>query len=167
MVTSPVDPDRRDDDDRSEERVTLFEAEVERLREEAVHQRRVADRRARFWAFTDIAMGFPAALLAGVSGAAGLAFAEARVPAAVLALLAAGFSAGAGFLRSDVRRTANKRARRAWAALEDEARLVQAGGFHHDGRARLSSEAIHQALRSLFDRRQAALSAYEGDSAEA
>lgn len=126
-------------------------AEVERLRDEAVRQLNIADRRAHFWTVVDICLGFPAALLAGVSGTAALASADARVPAAVLALLSAGFSAGAGFLRSDSRRVANKRARQAWAAVEAKASTV------------LVQERVDcEALRALFDARQAALAAYEG-----
>ncbi|AXK36630.1 hypothetical protein DVA86_32730 [Streptomyces armeniacus] len=126
-------------------------AEAERLREEAARQLNTADRRAHFWAVVDICLGFPAALLAAVSGTAALATADARVPAAVLALLSAGFSAGAGFLRSDRRRVANKRARQAWAAVEAEASTV------------LAREHVDcDALRALFDARQTALAAYEG-----
>jgi hypothetical protein len=128
-------------------------AEVERLRDDALRQMNRADRRVRFWATLDVALCFPAALLAGLAGATGLAT-TARVPAAVLALLSAGFSAGAGFLRSDVRRIANKRSRRAWGAVDAEARLVLALDLDHNG-----AEA---ALRRLFDKRQDALAAYEG-----
>lgn len=126
--------------------------EAERLRDEARKGVRTADRRARVWAVIDVVLGFPAALLAAVSGAAGLATADARVPAALLALVSAGLSAGAGFLRSETRRVAHKRARTAWAALEGEAVVVLADG-------RLDQEV----LRHLFGLRQAALEAYEGD----
>ncbi|MBY8878554.1 hypothetical protein [Actinacidiphila acidipaludis] len=128
--------------------------EVERLRDEARHKTHLADRRAAFWAFADIILGFPAALLAGVSGAAGLATADARTPAALLALASAGLAAGAGFLRSDSRRVGHKRARRAWAALEGEASVT------------LTQEQVDQAsLRRLFAMREAALVAYEGTDA--
>ncbi|NUK00935.1 hypothetical protein HRW23_11345 [Streptomyces lunaelactis] len=126
-------------------------AEAERLRNEATQQLNLADRRAHFWVIVDISLGFPAALLAGISGAAALATADARVPAALLALLSAGFSAGAGFLRSDSRRIANKRARQAWAAVEAEASTVLT-----------QEDPDCDALRALFSTRQAALAAYEG-----
>ncbi|MFD7920838.1 hypothetical protein ACFV3R_16630 [Streptomyces sp. NPDC059740] len=127
-------------------------AEAERLRKEARRMTTLADRRAAFWAIADIALGFPAALLAAVSGAAGLATADARTPAALLALASAGLSAGAGFLRSGTRRTGHKRARRAWAALEGEATLA------------VTREQVDQeSLRRLFEMRQAALGAYEGE----
>lgn len=127
-------------------------AEIESLRAEATRQKNIAHRRAEFWAKVDIILGFPAALLAGVSGAAGLASADARVPAALVALTAAGLAAGAAFLRSDNRRVANKRARKAWAAVEARAsvKLTQ---------RRLAPEDLGE----LFESRQAALEAYEGE----
>jgi hypothetical protein len=127
-------------------------AEVERLRDEAAHQKGLAHRRAEFWTKAHIALGLPAALLAGTAGAAGLATADARIPAALLALASAGFAAGAGFLRSDARCRANKRARHAWAALEGRATVKLA-------REHLSPED----LAELLDHRQAALSAYDAE----
>ncbi|MFD7865594.1 hypothetical protein [Streptomyces sp. NPDC057682] len=127
-------------------------AEVERLRAEATRQRRLAHRRAEFWARTDIALGFPAALLAGTAGVAGLASADARVAAALAALASAGFAAGAGFLHSDTRRRANKRARLAWASAEARALVALA----HEPVSR-------EDLDELLERRQAALAAYDGE----
>ncbi|MFW6720994.1 hypothetical protein ACHZ98_12665 [Streptomyces sp. MAR4 CNY-716] len=126
--------------------------EVERLREDAARQRRLAHRRAEFWAKADIALGFPAALLAAVSGAAALASADARVPAALGTLVSAGFAAGAAFLRSERRRLANKWSRQAWAAMEARAAVL------------LAQDRIDAAeLAGLFELRQSALAAYEGD----
>jgi hypothetical protein len=164
-IRNGVDPGSDGDDDTALTRAARFRAEVENLRREAARQVRIAHRRAQFWAYIDVALGFPAALLAGVSGAAGLATAEARVPAAVLALLAAGLAAGAGFLRSEVRTAANKRARHAWAAVEAEARVVLARDEYDDND--LGPDAVQDALRSLFACRQAALMAYEGDDTAA
>ncbi|WP_246530709.1 hypothetical protein [Streptomyces bathyalis] len=163
MVASRNGMDTDDDGDRSLTLAARFRTEVETLRWEAAGRVRIAHRRVQLWAYIDVALGFPAALLAGVSGAAGLATENARVPAAVLALLAAGFASGAGFLRSSVRIAANKRARHAWAAMESEARILltrqaQDGEF--------DSDAAEAALRSLFACRQAALAAYEADGAE-
>ncbi|MER5792222.1 hypothetical protein [Streptomyces sp. NPDC001980] len=137
---SPDEPERR------------LRAEIERLRDEATHQRALAHRRAEFWTKMDIALGFPAALLAGTAGTAGLASPDARVPAAFAALASAGFAAGAGFLRSDTRRRANKRARHAWASVEARATVA------------LTQEHVTPAvLRDLLECRQAALAAYDGD----
>ncbi|MFG3532319.1 hypothetical protein ACGF8B_37160 [Streptomyces sp. NPDC047917] len=127
-------------------------AEIERLRDEATRQRQLAHRRAEFWTRTDIALGFPAALLAGTAGAAGLASADVRVPAALAALASAGFAAGAGFLRSETRRRANKRARHAWASVEARAMVA------------LNQEHVtHEDLGDLLECRQAALGAYDGE----
>ncbi|MDQ0842916.1 hypothetical protein [Streptomyces sp. V1I6] len=104
MVT-PADGTRVADPDGPARRLR---AEVERLRDEAAHQKGLAPRRAEFWTKAHIALGFPAALLAGTAGAAGLATADARIPAALLALASAGFTAGAGFLRSDARLPARR-----------------------------------------------------------
>ncbi|MFI9600567.1 hypothetical protein ACIHCX_11900 [Streptomyces sp. NPDC052043] len=127
-------------------------AEIERLRDEATRQRTLAHRRAEFWTKTDIALGFPAALLAGTAGAAGLASADVRVPAALAALASAGFAAGAGFLRSDTRRRANKRARHAWASVEARATVALA-----------REHVTHEDLGDLLECRQAALAAYDGE----
>ncbi|MES9512114.1 hypothetical protein ABWJ92_38045 [Streptomyces sp. NPDC000609] len=127
-------------------------AEIERMRDEATCQRKLAHRRAEFWTKTDIALGFPAALLAGTAGAAGLASADVRVPAALAALTSAGFAAGAGFLRSDTRRRANKRARHAWASVEARATV-----------ALTQEQVTHEDLGDLLECRQAALAAYDGE----
>lgn len=148
MVT-PADGTRVADPDGPERRLR---AEIERLRDEATHQKGLAHRRAEFWTKAHILLGFPAALLAGTAAAAGLATADARIPAALLALASAGFAAGAGFLRSDVRCRANKRARHAWAALEGRATV------------KLAHEQLSAAdLAELLDHRQAALSAYDAE----
>lgn len=132
-------------------------SELQKLCDEAAKRGRNADHRVSFWAITDVALGFPAALLAGASGAAGLATADARVPAALLALVAAGLSAGAGFLRSDVRRENNKRSRRNWAAVEAEARIALATA------TRLSAPERREALRRVYDLR---ITAVSGQGAE-
>ncbi|HEY9331920.1 MAG TPA: hypothetical protein VIS09_27380 [Streptomyces sp.] len=137
---SPLDPAQR------------LRAETERMRDEATRQRKLAHRRADFWAKADIALGFPAALLAGTAGAAGLASADVRIPAALAALVSAGFAAGAGFLQSDTRRRANKRARHAWASVEARAMVA------------LTRELVsNEDLGDLLELRQAALAAYDGE----
>ncbi|MGW5057502.1 hypothetical protein ACWEQ2_09445 [Streptomyces sp. NPDC004096] len=127
-------------------------AEIERLRDEATHQRKLAHRRAEFWTKTEIVLGFPAALLAGTAGTAGLASADARVPAALAALASAGFAAGAGFLRSDTRRRANKRARHAWASVEAKATVALA-----------QQHVTPELLGDLLECRQTALAAYDAE----
>ncbi|MPY63267.1 hypothetical protein FNH08_40765 [Streptomyces spongiae] len=106
---------------------------------------------ARFWHSTHILLGFPAAVLAAISGAAGLASADLRVPAALLALLAAGFSAGEGFLRSDSRAAVNQRRKVAWRVLEAEARLVMAREAYTD------PSTLYDALHLLLEQRKIAM----------
>ncbi|MEU2431291.1 hypothetical protein ABZ611_17560 [Streptomyces sp. NPDC007861] len=148
-MASPADGTTTLDPDEPERRLRT---EIERLREEAVRQKALAHRRAEFWAKTDVALGFPAALLAGTAGAAGLATADARIPAALLALASAGFAAGAGFLRSATRCRANKRARRAWADVEGRAAVKLT--LHHP---------TPEDLGELLELRQAALDSYDGE----
>lgn len=136
--------------------MTPVRAEAERLLIEAERLERAAHKRVVFWGVTDIALGFPAAVLAGLAGAAGLASPELRVPAALLALLSAGLSAGAGFLRCHVRRAENRRSRLAWSEVEAGARLLLAQDTQQD------REATHEALRDLFDRRIRVIATHAG-----
>ncbi|MFF4230133.1 hypothetical protein [Streptomyces sp. NPDC001820] len=148
-MATPADGTMRRSPDEPTQRLR---SEIVRLREEATCQKALAHRRAEFWTRADIALGFPAALLAGTAGAAGLAAADARIPAALMALASAGFAAGAGFLRSDYRRRANKRARQAWAAVEGRATLKLA-----------CDRLVPEDLRELLECRQVALAAYDGE----
>lgn len=133
--------------------VTHVRVEAERVLVEAERQERRAELRLRFWLVIDVALGFPAAVLAGISGAAGLTSPDFRVSAALLALVSAGLSAGVGFLRSDVRRDSNRRSRLAWAEVVAGARLLLTQ------EAQLGREATQEALRNLFDRRTRAIAA--------
>ncbi|WP_242574181.1 hypothetical protein [Streptomyces sp. NP-1717] len=124
-------------------------AEVEKIAAEAGVGARRAQRRGKFWNATHLMLGFPAAVLAAVSGAAGLTSPDARVPAAILALLAAGFSSGAAFLRAEARQLANLRRRYAWQEVEVRARLVLAR------EAYMTEEDLYQALSRLLEQRRA------------
>jgi hypothetical protein len=59
-----------------------------------------------------------------VAAATGLASAAGRVPAAIIALTAAGLTAAATFLNSDQRGTANDALGGAWQELADNARMA-------------------------------------------
>ncbi|OCF88374.1 hypothetical protein [Nocardia brasiliensis] len=133
------------------EQMTAMRDQVDQLVDEAARQGRQARDWARFWNTTHIVLGFPAAVLAAISGATGLASADLRVPAALLALISAGLSAGAGFLRSDVRAAANSNRKRGWRALEAEARLVQVQEAYAD------PPALYGALRRLLEQRKAVM----------
>jgi hypothetical protein len=124
-------------------------AEVEKVLEEARIGARRAKRRGKLWNATYLLLGLPAAVLAGVSGAAGLASPNARVAAAVLALLSAGFTAGSGFLRAEGRQQANLLRRYAWQEVEVRARLVLAREAYQ------GEEELYAALCGLLELRKA------------
>ncbi|MGP4012146.1 hypothetical protein [Streptomyces sp. 4N124] len=128
-------------------RLAALRGEVDKVINEAQIGARRAQRRAKLWHATYLGLGFPGAVLAGISGSVGLASAGARVPAAVLALLAAGFSAGSTFLRADARHSTNLRRRYAWQNLEWRARLVKAYDAHE------SAERLYAALLELYELR--------------
>ncbi|MER7345835.1 hypothetical protein ABT390_10550 [Streptomyces aurantiacus] len=132
-----------------EGRMRHLAEEVRQIAAESRIGARRAQRRSKLWNATYICLGFPAAVLAGISGAAGLASPGARVPAAILALLSAGFSAGSTFLRADARQMANLRRRYAWQNLETRARLVLAHEAYE------GVEQLHTALVALLEMRAA------------
>lgn len=80
-------------------------------------------RASRWWGRGYYMLGLPAVVLATVAGATGLASTAGRVPAAVIALVAAGLTTAVTFLHSDdnQRRTIGMSA--AWSELADDARL--------------------------------------------
>lgn len=80
-------------------------------------------RASRNWRRLYFTLGFPAAVLAGVSGGAALASEQLRVSAGVIALLSAGLTAAATFLNSDQRATAEDKLGAAWQELADDARM--------------------------------------------
>ncbi|MBG6090314.1 hypothetical protein [Actinomadura viridis] len=75
------------------------------------------------WGRAYYILGLPAAILATVSGATGLADSAGRVPAAAIALCAAGLAAAATFLNSDEQRRSNRSLGAAWQQLADDARM--------------------------------------------
>ena len=100
--------------------------EISNVVTEAARQARSAKRWAAFWNSAYIALGLPGAVLAALSAAVGLSSQSARIPAAVLALIAASLTAAAGFLRSDARALSNRQRSSAWLALEADARWIAA-----------------------------------------
>jgi hypothetical protein len=80
-------------------------------------------RSSHWWGRAYYLLGLPAAVLAAVAGATGLISAAGRVPAAVIALVAAGLTAAATFLNSDDNQKSNIVMSAAWSQLADDARL--------------------------------------------
>ncbi|WP_157555922.1 hypothetical protein [Nocardia acidivorans] len=82
--------------------------------------RRASDRWRRIY----FLLGLPAAILAAVSGAAGLATEQLRIPAALVALVSAGLSAAVTFLNSDDRAKVSHMLSAAWQEFADDARMA-------------------------------------------
>jgi len=80
-------------------------------------------RASRWWGRSYYMLGLPAAVLATVAGATGLASTAGRVAAAVIALVAAGLTTAATFLNSDNNKRRNIVMSAAWSELADDARL--------------------------------------------
>ncbi|MFE5140696.1 hypothetical protein ACFRDV_23975 [Streptomyces fagopyri] len=121
---------------------------VAELRAECVEQAHKDRVRREFWRVTHALLGLPAAVLAGVSGATGLSSADARIPAAVLALVSGGLTAAIAFLKPDVHQRAAHARRRAYLALEVEARFALTQAASRD-------EPVPLALyRDLLERRR-------------
>jgi hypothetical protein len=80
-------------------------------------------RTSHWWGRAYYLLGLPAAVLAAVAGATGLISAAGRIPAAVIALVAAGLTAAATFLNSDENQKSNIVMSAAWSQLADDARL--------------------------------------------
>jgi len=80
-------------------------------------------RASRWWGRAYYMLGLPAAVLAVVAGATGLASTAGRIPAAIIALVAAGLVAAVTFLNSQDNQRRNSAMSAAWSELADDARL--------------------------------------------
>lgn len=118
---------------------------------ESIRQARAYRVWGRVWKTAHILLGLPATVLAAFSGATGLSSADARIPAAVLALTSAGFAAAFSFLQSDAKAARAKRCRNAWLVIEADARLSAAiDGYR-------AVPEMHRALVRLLEQRRAIL----------
>lgn len=77
-----------------------------------------------WWSRAYYLLGAPAAVLATIAGAIGLADAASRFTAAIIALVAAGLTAAATFLNSQENSKTSKQLSAAWQELADEARIM-------------------------------------------
>jgi hypothetical protein len=105
------------------------EAMQQQLAELAKNIKRRASRAGRwasFWQVTDITLGLATAVLAATAGATGLASTAGRVPAAILALIAAGLTAASKFLECRARYERNRKRRNALHALERDVHFAKA-----------------------------------------
>jgi len=81
-------------------------------------------RSGKRWASAYYLLGLPAAVLATIAGAAGLASTAGRIPAAIIALIAAGLATAATFLNSNENKQRNNKLSAAWQELADDVRLA-------------------------------------------
>jgi hypothetical protein len=80
-------------------------------------------RASRWWGRTYYILGLPAAVLAGIAGAVGLATTAGRIPAAIIALVAAALTAAVTFLNMEINRNRNTEFGAEWCRLADDTRL--------------------------------------------
>jgi hypothetical protein len=118
--------------------------------ENARRESRRAAREAGLWKVIDIALGLPTAALAAVAGATGLASTAGRIPAAILALVAAALAAAGRFLVCSER--ANRANQRAayWKTLATDGCLTAA----FEG-TRASAAEIRNQMAILVARQEA------------
>jgi hypothetical protein len=130
----------------TEEPPNALSEQLDRLIAKAEYRSTKTGRWARFWQVVDITLGLATAVLAAIAGATGLASAAGRVPAAILALVAAGLGAASRFLESRERYERNRKRRNALQALERDALFAKASqGWP-------GAESLYDALRRLNDR---------------
>jgi hypothetical protein len=122
-------------------------AEIGTIIEEARRWASLSSWWAKIWHVFGFLIGLTTALLAAIAGIAGLASTTGRVPAAILALVAAGMTAGNQFIRSDDRFTNNLRRRNAWEALYRDALLEKAYA------GTKSTDQLYEIVRGLLSRR--------------
>ncbi|GAA0503427.1 hypothetical protein Ade02nite_35890 [Paractinoplanes deccanensis] len=109
---------------------------------------------ARRWGRVYFALGLPSAVLAGVAGATGLASTSGRIPAAIIALVAAGLGAAATFLDGARHREHHTAMSAAWQSLASDAHthlladVPSADWLRTDGRAAL--QALSRRRARLF-----------------
>jgi len=81
-------------------------------------------RTSKRWGSAYYLFGLPAAVLATIAGATGLASTTGRIAAAIIALIAAGLTTAATFLNSNVNKQHSSELSAGWQGLADDARLA-------------------------------------------
>ena len=109
----------------NDERSDALGDELRRIEESATHSGQSQFEQSKFWRGTNLFVGGPAAILAAVSGATGLAAASNRTTAAVLALIAAGLGAVVTTLNAASRADRAHVSANAYLAIQTEARQLR------------------------------------------
>lgn len=126
-------------------------------------------RASKRWASAYYFLGLPAAVLATIAGATGLASTAGRIPAAIVALVSAGLSAAATFLNSNVNKEQSSRLSAGWQELADDVRLVVLRYSRNATRSPQEAPYDEEMLIQdviRFNRRKAALLRGETSSAQ-
>ena len=116
--------------------------------------RKVHQRLALRWGRTHIILGLPAAILSATAAATGLVSAAGRIPAAIIALFAAGLTAANTFLNSQSQRAREEQIAAEYSALGNDARQLQLAtppDVLNSDHVAAESHSGRQ-LRSLMDR---------------
>ena len=100
-------------------------------------------RRAALYGRLYFAFGLPAAVLATLAAATGLASTAGRVPAAIIALVSAGISAAGAFLDSGGQRKYHQQMSAQWYMVAGQAKLHRLDMDHHDWKPQRSIETLN------------------------
>lgn len=126
-------------------------AELKRVEESAMYSAQSQFEQAKIWRGTNLVIGGPAAVLAAISGGAGLADAGNRTLAAVLALVAAGLGAIVTTLNAAGRADRAHSSANTYLAIQTDARQLR-----NIDLPAMEPEAARQALADLTSRQQEA-----------
>lgn len=117
-----------------------------------------AQRASKRWGRAYYLLGLPAAVLATIAGAAGLASTAGRIPVAIVTLAAAGLATAATFLNSSENKQHNSKLSAAWQELADDVRLalIQAGQAAGKQNSSIDDDFLIRQVVS-FNKRKSAL----------
>lgn len=124
--------------------------ELRRIEESAVHSAQTQFSSSKFWRGLNIVLGVPAAALAAIAGATGLADSTDSHAGAVVALIAAGLTAVMTTLNAAQRAEQSRVSANAYLALQGDARVLRTIDLPH-----LDSVEARRRLGELIDRRNA------------
>jgi hypothetical protein len=99
--------------------------ELSRIEESAMFSAQAQFEQAKYWRAVNLILGVPAAVLAAVAGATALASTTGRVPAGIIALVAAGLSAITTTLNAAQRTEQGQAAGNLYLALQSDARIAR------------------------------------------
>lgn len=108
----------------TEAHVASIKAELQRIEESATYSAQGQFEQAKLWRGLNLAIGAPAAALAGIAGATALASTSGRIAAGIIALVAAGLGAVAASLNAAQRIEQAQSAANRYLSLQSDARIA-------------------------------------------